>query len=101
MTQIILSPPVVVLILILLYGSINYCLSFFETQAVKRVNQDGQQIEQSNIKPDYRHLYPYAFFFTIMQILILVLATASSGSFTLPLLYIAAGILSLLIIFRR
>ena len=61
----------------------------------------GQREVTHNVVPDYGQFYPYAFFFTIMHVLVLVVATAPADALTLPLLYVAAGVLALLIIFRR
>ena len=54
----------------------------------------------SVMSPDYSQFFPYAFFFTIMHVLTLIIATAPVDALTLPLLYVAVGILALLIIFR-
>ena len=65
----------------------------------------GQRQVAHNVSPDYSQFFPYAFFFTIMHVLTLVVATtppsAQPGDLMLPLLYVACGMLALIIIFRR
>jgi NADH-quinone oxidoreductase subunit A len=60
----------------------------------------GQRDVQHNVSPDYNQFFPYAFFFTIMHVLALVISTAPKDALLLPLICIAAGLLSLVIIFR-
>ncbi len=61
----------------------------------------GQKDVVHSVSPDYGQFFPYAFFFTIMHVLVLVIATAPKGVLTLPLLYVVVGILALVLIFRR
>ncbi len=61
----------------------------------------GQKNIQNYVNPDYSQFFPYAFLFTIMHVLVLVVATAPYDAPILPVVVIASGILSLAIIFRR
>ena len=60
----------------------------------------GQRDVRHYVNPDYRQFFPFAFFFTIMHVLALVVATASFEALLMPIVYIAAGILAMVIIFR-
>ena len=61
----------------------------------------GQRNVTHNVSLDYDQFFSIAFFFTVMHAMILVIATAPKDAITLPLIYVAAGALALLIIFRR
>jgi len=106
MEQILLSPPVTLLIFILLGLALSQAVSGYA--ATGELNERkfesyacGQRQVRHNVSPDYSQFFPYAFFFTIMHVLVLVIASAPKDALWLPLLYVACGILSLVIIFRR
>ncbi|MBP7176688.1 MAG: hypothetical protein KBA53_10830 [Thermoclostridium sp.] len=61
----------------------------------------GQKNIQHYVNPDFSQFFPYAFFFTIMHVLVLIVATAPYDAPLLPIIYTLSGILSLVIIFRR
>lgn len=106
MTEIILSPPVTLIILILLGLGLTHVVAGLaatgkDEERKLEAYACGQRNYVHNVSPDYSQFFPYAFFFTIMHVLVLVVATAPREALTLPLLYVAAGVLALLIIFRR
>ena len=101
-----LSPPIVFSIFFLLCLATFFAESYLSAKGKDSVEKfspysGGQNNVEHKISPDYSQFYPYAFFFTIMHVLVLIVSTAPEGVFTLPLLYVAAGVLSLVIIFRR
>ncbi len=105
MTNFLLSPPITVLLLVFVGLGLSY---FSATLAAPGKQSDrkleayscGQRHVTHNVSPDYGQFFPFAFFFTIMHVLVLIVTTAPHGALTLPLLYVAAGVLALLIIFR-
>jgi len=104
--QIVLSPPIVLIILILTGLFLSYMVSSLAAPGVASERKFesyacGQRNVTHNVSPDYNQFFPFAFFFTIMHVLVLVVATAPKDALTLPLIYVAAGVLSLMIIFRR
>ena len=104
--QIVLSPPIVFIILILTGLFFSYMVSSLAAPGVDSARKVeayacGQRNITHNVSPDYSQFFPFAFFFTIMHVLVLVVATAPKDALTLPLIYVAAGVLSLMIIFRR
>jgi len=106
MTQILLSPPVALVIFLLLGLVLSRAVASYaatgEDDARKlEAYACGQRELNHAVSPDYSQFFPYAFFFTVMHVLVLVVATAPPGALGLPLLYVAGGVLSLLIIFRR
>jgi NADH-quinone oxidoreductase subunit A len=64
----------------------------------------GEDVATSRVQPDYSQFFPFAFFFTILHVVTLVVATvptADLGSFIIAVVYIMGALLGLLIIFRR
>ncbi len=100
-----MAPPIALLILILSVLALSW---FASTVAPKSGNDKrkieayagGQRQASYNINPDCSPVFQYAFFFVILQAVVLVVATAPAGALTLPLLYVMAGALTLVIVFR-
>jgi NADH-quinone oxidoreductase subunit A len=64
----------------------------------------GELVPTHRVQPDYSQFFPFAFFFTILHVVTLVVATVPTetiGSFTIALLYVMGAWLGLLILFRR
>ena len=61
----------------------------------------GEEVTSHHVQPDYSEFFPYAFFFTVMHVVALVLATVPAQTILLPMLYVLAAVLALLILFRR
>ncbi|MDO4732694.1 MAG: hypothetical protein Q4B50_04180 [Bacillota bacterium] len=100
-----LAPPIAFLLLLLicvsgLYFSSSLSAHGKDTKRKFEAYACGQRNVVHNVSPDYSQFFPYAFFFTIMHVLTLIIATAPVEALTLPLLYVVVGILALLIIFR-
>ena len=104
--EILLSPPIALTLLIVLGLFLSYMVSFLSAKGAESDRKVeayacGQRNVTHSVSPDYNQFFPFAFFFTIMHVLVLVVATAPVGALTLPLIYVAVGVLALLIIFRR
>ena len=64
----------------------------------------GEEMKENRVQPNYSQFFPFAFFFTIMHVLALVVATVPVNNW--PAVQIAAGYLiclsiGLFILFRR
>jgi NADH:ubiquinone oxidoreductase subunit 3 (subunit A) len=106
-----LLPPVVFFIIL----AVVAVQAFFMKQLAPKVNTDpksgkfetyacGENVEDSRVQPDYNRFFSFAFFFTIMHVVALVIATvpvAPSGIIYLGLLYIIGAIFGLMILYRR
>ncbi|MCL1975230.1 MAG: hypothetical protein FWG61_03600 [Firmicutes bacterium] len=106
MAQILLTPPVTLLIFLVLGLALSRAVAGYSAVGGENVRKlesyaCGHRQVNHSVSPDYSQFFPYAFFFTIMHVLALVVATAPVGELILPLLYIASGLLALVIIFRR
>lgn len=53
------------------------------------------------INPNFRRMFYLAFFFTIMHVLVMIVATAPKGHTLMPVVYIAVGALAMLMLFRK
>ena len=103
--NILLAPPITFILLVLLGMALSHfaaSLSAHGSDSDRKLEAYacGQRNVVHKLSPDYSQFFPYAFFFTIMHVLTLIIATAPVDALTLPLLYVAVGILALLIIFR-
>ncbi len=101
----IFSPPIVFLIFIVIFFVGAKFFSLYSHRNVQREHglesyACGQRDVRHYVNPDYRQFFPFAFFFTIMHVLTLVVATASYEALLMPAVYIAAGILAMIIIFK-
>ena len=64
----------------------------------------GHEVEDSRVNPNYSQFFPFAFFFTIMHVVALVVATyprGDIGAIGLGVGYLAIASVSLFILFKR
>ena len=64
----------------------------------------GEDVPTNLMQPDYSEFFPFAFFFTLLHVFTLTIATVPSlvsGSFVIAVIYILAAITGLVILFRR
>jgi NADH:ubiquinone oxidoreductase subunit 3 (subunit A) len=64
----------------------------------------GEDVKDHRIKPDYTQFFPFAFFFTIMHVVALMVATFPAGNtaaIPLAVAYVVAGAIGLSILYRR
>lgn len=64
----------------------------------------GEDVKDHRVQPDYQQFFSFAFFFTIMHVVALVVATvppASPSGALLAALYLLASATGLFILFRR
>jgi hypothetical protein len=64
----------------------------------------GEDLPSHRMQPDYAQFFPFAFFFTIMHVVALIVGTVPSGdvkSFGIAIVYLLAAFCGLFILFRR
>jgi NADH-quinone oxidoreductase subunit A len=64
----------------------------------------GEDVECHRAQPDYSQFFPFAFFFTIMHVVALIVATVPSGTLKITgiaVLYLLAALSGLFILFRK
>ncbi len=108
MNNFLLLPPVVFVIIlgvVFLFGHFVSKLSVKgkEANGKRKAYACGEDLGEHRLQPDYSQFFSFAFFFTIMHVVVLVIATAPVGFFVsvMGCVYIAAAIVALLILFRR
>ncbi|MFC1501476.1 NADH-quinone oxidoreductase subunit A [Elusimicrobiota bacterium] len=110
MHNLLLSPPVA--FLILLIASILASM-LFSAISFKNPNNPsgklkayacGEEAPTQKVRPSYGQFFSFAFFFTIMHVLVLVIATAPVENikmYGISALYIAMAITGLFVLLRR
>jgi len=108
--KIILSPPAAFIIILLavyvLARLCSYC-AFCKRQNFTEAQKPyacGEDFEGYLIQPDYSQFFPFAFFFTILHIVALVIATVPTENFKtliVALTYIIGAITGLVILLRK
>jgi NADH:ubiquinone oxidoreductase subunit 3 (subunit A) len=114
--DILLKVPVLFIIFMVIFGAMMLYLKRYEKKArngaAKGDGEDdknaalapyacGHRNYESYVNPDYKQFVKYAFVFSVMHVLVMVVTTAPKGEMWLPLAYVAAGVLALAIIFRK
>ncbi|MFA6321229.1 MAG: hypothetical protein WCY36_05155 [Candidatus Omnitrophota bacterium] len=110
MNGILLTPPVafvVVLIAMMLFARFLSTLSAkpkTHGEGEGKSYACGEDAPTNQMQPDYSQFFPFAFFFTLLHVFTLTIATVpalTGGSFVVAVIYILAAITGLVILFRR
>ncbi|MFH1223891.1 MAG: hypothetical protein V1647_06085 [Pseudomonadota bacterium] len=105
-----LLPPIVFFIILVVVSIQAYFMKKLAFQGKDEPGKNkayacGEDVSDHRVQPDYRQFFPFAFFFTIMHVVALVIATApnpsSMSDVFVPALYVVCAIIGLLILFRR
>ena len=109
MNTLLLLPPilfVVVLACAMLFSGLVRPLAAKPTRPAGGKNAAyacGEDVQNHHTQPEYAQFFPFAFFFTIMHVIALIVATAPSGNVqiaALAVLYLLAAVMGLFILFR-
>lgn len=106
MEKLVFAPPIVFLIFVVIFLVCFRGISRYSHVGVQEEGKldpygCGQRHVQDYVNPDYSQFFPFAFFFTIMHVSVLVIATAPYDAPLLPIIYVVFGILAMRIIFKR
>jgi hypothetical protein len=105
-----LVPPIaftVILFVVWLASNGSASLAFKrrgERGALDKPYAGGEDVEKHRFQPDYAQFFPFAFFFTILHVVTLIVATAPARtleSLAVAGLYVLGALLGLFILFRR
>ena len=64
----------------------------------------GEDVKDHRARPEYSQFFPFAFFFTIMHVVALIIATVPAenfGMYGLALLFVASSAIGLVILYRN
>jgi NADH:ubiquinone oxidoreductase subunit 3 (subunit A) len=105
-----LLPPIAFLVL-LAFGII---VSFFTSRLAYKAKTHpkgkfkayacGEDVPCHRLQPNYSQFFPFAFFFTIMHVLALIVATAPASAVRtsgVDVLYLLAAVVGLFILYRK
>lgn len=106
----ILTPPVAFIIILVFTILLSDLLSKFSFKVKKGEDAStesyscGEEGLTPLIRPDYSQFFPFAFFFTILHVAALIIATVpmeTLESLSIAVIYLAGAMTSLFILFRR
>ena len=110
MEQILLSPPVAFAIFLALIFAISKVCSLCAAERREKLTGGekgyacGEDFHDNMIQPDYSQFFPFAFFFTILHVVALMVATVPYGNksiFAIAVVYIVGAITGLTILLRK
>ena len=110
MNNILLSPPIAFLIMLVTVIVLVSGISAISFKAKSRAEGTGksyacgEDMPPNLMQPDYSQFFPFAFFFTILHVVALMLATVPTetmGSFSIAVIYLLGAIVAMFILFRR
>ena len=110
MGNILLSPPVAFIVLLMVMITVSWALTGFSYKrkdaagAVREPYACGEDKFSTFVQPEYAQFFPFAFFFTILHVVALIIATIPKETlqaFTIAVIYIIGAIVGLLILFRK
>ncbi len=106
MATILLTPPVAFII----YLGLSALISLFSKRLAATGKDSpgknksyacGEDLLVNRAQPDYSQFFQFAFFFTIMHVVVLVVATDPAGISLMSGLYLTVTVLVLFMLFRR
>jgi hypothetical protein len=110
MSALLLVPPVALTLLVLVVWALSHAAGTLgfkrkgERGALDKPYAGGESIGTHRVQVDYAQFFPFAFFFTILHVVTLVVATAPARNLqglAISLIYVMGALLGLLILFRR
>ena len=106
MGTILFAPPIAFAIYWLLSAGISALSKRLAAVSEDSENKEkayacGEDIAQNQAQPDYREFFKFAFFFTIMHVIALVVATDPEGLTLTSVVYFGVTVLSLFMLLRR
>jgi hypothetical protein len=110
MSVLLLLPPVALTLLVLVVWALSRAsgtLSFHRKDpkgALDKPYAGGENIGTHRVQVDYGQFFPFAFFFTILHVVTLVVATSPARtlqSVGIAIIYVLGAVLGLSILFRR
>jgi ABC-type phosphate/phosphonate transport system permease subunit len=110
MEEIFFSPPVAFLLIFFVVSALAWFGSRCafhkdkESSGTTKAYACGEDFQDHLIQPDYSQFFPFAFFFTILHVVALVIGTVPTETletFAMAVVYVAGAIIGLLILLRK
>ena len=108
--ELLLTPPVVfiaVLVAALFFAYVLSKLAMKPKNVPAGLTQEyscGEDVKTHMIQPDYSQFFPFAFYFTILHVVALMIATipvAKMPTFMIAVVYILGAIVGLFVLYKR
>jgi NADH:ubiquinone oxidoreductase subunit 3 (subunit A) len=109
-TTLLLSPPIVFFTVLLIVLGLSKILSKLSFRSVKMSNGQtkpyacGENIASHMIQPDYTPFFPFAFYFTILDVVALTVALVpieTLETLVMAVIYVFGAIIGLTVLYRR
>jgi NADH:ubiquinone oxidoreductase subunit 3 (subunit A) len=106
MESILLSPPVAFTVLFAVIALIIYLSKFIAAKGILSAGKEeayasGEDYKVHHVEPDYSQFFPFAFFFTIMHVVVLIVATVPKEISLMAFIYVFIALLVLFILLRK
>jgi len=109
MQSILLIPPIAFSVLTLVVMAESFFMKRSSSkgaagEGAKKAYSCGEDMEENRFRPEYGQFFSFAFFFSIMHVVALVVATMPSGmrgAYFIAALYVAGAVVSLVALLRR
>lgn len=110
MEQILFSPPVAFIVILAVMFALSKLCSLCAAERREKLSGGekgyacGEDFHEHMIQPDYSQFFPFAFFFTILHVVALMIATVPHGAinmFAIAAVYIVGAIIGLTVLLRK
>jgi len=110
MDKVLLLPPVTFVLMLAVVGLFSAGLSRLSFKRkgpktdIEKSYACGEEVPTHLMQPDYSQFFPFAFFFTVLHVVALMITTVpveTMGSFAIAVLYILGAAVGLVILFRK
>jgi NADH:ubiquinone oxidoreductase subunit 3 (subunit A) len=110
MGKLMLAPPVAFIIMLAVSACFAMALSHLSFRRkgpdtdIDKSYACGEDVPTHLMQPDYSQFFPFAFFFTVLHVVALIITTVPTetiGSFAIAVIYIAGALVGMSILFRR
>ena len=105
MNTVLLAPPIAFLIFLVLSLSISLTGKIIAAKGVDSPGKTksyacGEDMPENQGQPEYSQFFKFAFFFTLMHVVVLIVATDPAGISLMSGLYFVVTVASLFMLFR-
>lgn len=95
---------VVIFFTALLFSRLSFRRKTAQSADEKKAYSCGEEFTGHMIQPDYSQFFPFAFFFTMLHVVALIVATVpieTVESFAMAVVYVIGAIIGLLILLKK
>jgi NADH-quinone oxidoreductase subunit A len=96
--------PLMLAVVVLLAGALSRLVQHRKGAAGTQPYACGEESPEQFVQPNYGQFLPFAFFFTILHVVALMVATAAgvtAAAFAIALLYVLCAAVGLVVLYRN